>query len=235
MDKQHHGQEDNYVSLICTWTVPLTSPLPPLQELEKSAAPEASAFLKPRSGSVCHERRARRGNDHRFLTQPITCEEIVAIRWEILEGRWCGIFNSFMSTSVLLLLLFNHYRTTIMFLDKAGIILNCSEIVRKMSQKTRPMTPPDCGVFMVRVRWLGKECEGQSQLKAEWGRVKCQPNRSKGCICWGLFLAVDEYTFGAWRVYVGITVELLVSDQFIIGCDLYFIDLMTVYITNVTL
>ncbi|GAA6217930.1 supervillin-like [Lates japonicus] len=49
------------------------------KELEKSAAPEASAFLKPRSGSVCHERRARRGNDHRFLTQPITCEEMVAI------------------------------------------------------------------------------------------------------------------------------------------------------------
>ncbi|XP_056262421.1 supervillin isoform X3 [Pseudoliparis swirei] len=50
------------------------------KELEKSAAPEASAFLKPRSGSLCHERRVRRGNDHRFLTQPITCEEIVAIR-----------------------------------------------------------------------------------------------------------------------------------------------------------
>ncbi|XP_070778777.1 supervillin [Enoplosus armatus] len=49
------------------------------KELEKAAAPEASAFLKPRSGSVCHERRVRRGNDHRFLTQPITCEEIVAI------------------------------------------------------------------------------------------------------------------------------------------------------------
>ncbi|XP_038561119.1 supervillin isoform X3 [Micropterus salmoides] len=49
------------------------------KELEKSAAPEASAFLKPRSGSVCHERRVRRGNDHRFLTQPVTCEEIVAI------------------------------------------------------------------------------------------------------------------------------------------------------------
>ncbi|CAN9505450.1 unnamed protein product [Ophioblennius macclurei] len=49
------------------------------KELEKSAAPEASTFLKPRSGSVCHERRTRRGNDHRFLTQPITCEEIVAI------------------------------------------------------------------------------------------------------------------------------------------------------------
>ncbi|KAG7504626.1 supervillin-like isoform X3 [Solea senegalensis] len=49
------------------------------KELEKSAAPEASAFLKPRSGGVCHERRGRRGNDHRFLTQPITCEEMVAI------------------------------------------------------------------------------------------------------------------------------------------------------------
>uniref|UniRef100_A0A3Q3ENR5 Supervillin c n=1 Tax=Labrus bergylta TaxID=56723 RepID=A0A3Q3ENR5_9LABR len=49
------------------------------KELEKSAAPEASAFLKPRTGSVGHERRVRRGNDHRFLTQPITCEEIVAI------------------------------------------------------------------------------------------------------------------------------------------------------------
>ncbi|XP_051796976.1 supervillin isoform X2 [Acanthochromis polyacanthus] len=49
------------------------------KELEKSAAPEASAFLKPRSGSVGHEHRTRRGDDHRFLTQPITCEEIVAI------------------------------------------------------------------------------------------------------------------------------------------------------------
>ncbi|XP_035852630.1 supervillin isoform X3 [Sander lucioperca] len=49
------------------------------KELEKSAAPEASAFLKPSSGSISHERRVRRGNDHRFLTQPITCEEIVAI------------------------------------------------------------------------------------------------------------------------------------------------------------
>ncbi|XP_053299211.1 supervillin [Pleuronectes platessa] len=49
------------------------------KELEKSAAPEAPALLKPRSGSVCHERRVRRGNDHRFLTQPITCEEMVAI------------------------------------------------------------------------------------------------------------------------------------------------------------
>lgn len=51
-----------------------------LQELERSAAPETSAFLKPRSGSMCQERRVRRGNDHRFLTQPITCEEMVAIR-----------------------------------------------------------------------------------------------------------------------------------------------------------
>ncbi|XP_057717114.1 supervillin isoform X4 [Corythoichthys intestinalis] len=49
------------------------------KEMEKTAAPEASAFLKPRSGSVCHERRQRRGNDHRFLTQPITSEEMVAI------------------------------------------------------------------------------------------------------------------------------------------------------------
>ncbi|XP_062422328.1 supervillin isoform X3 [Pungitius pungitius] len=49
------------------------------KELESSAAPESSAFLKPRSGSVSYQRRVRRGNDHRFLTQPITCEEIVAI------------------------------------------------------------------------------------------------------------------------------------------------------------
>ncbi|XP_056871307.1 supervillin isoform X4 [Takifugu flavidus] len=49
------------------------------KELEKSAAPEAPAHLKPRSGGVFHERRGRRGNDNRFLTQPITCEEMVAI------------------------------------------------------------------------------------------------------------------------------------------------------------
>ncbi|CAK6961185.1 supervillin [Scomber scombrus] len=49
------------------------------KELEKSAPPEASNFLKPRSGSVSHERRVRRGNEQRFLTQPITCEEMVAI------------------------------------------------------------------------------------------------------------------------------------------------------------
>ncbi|CAL1587914.1 unnamed protein product [Knipowitschia caucasica] len=47
------------------------------KELEKSAP--ASSFLKPRSGSVSHERRARRSQDHRFMTQPITCEEMGAI------------------------------------------------------------------------------------------------------------------------------------------------------------
>ncbi|XP_064844563.1 supervillin-like isoform X2 [Oncorhynchus masou masou] len=47
------------------------------KELEKSAAPKASSFLKPRSGSVAYERRVRRGNEHRSLTQPITCEEMV--------------------------------------------------------------------------------------------------------------------------------------------------------------
>ncbi|XP_062301904.1 supervillin isoform X3 [Osmerus eperlanus] len=49
------------------------------KELEKTAAPEVSSFLKPRSGSVSHERRVRRGNENRSLTQPITCEEMVAI------------------------------------------------------------------------------------------------------------------------------------------------------------
>ncbi|KAM4717993.1 supervillin isoform 2-T2 [Anableps anableps] len=49
------------------------------KELEKSAAPDSSALLKPRSSSCFHERRTRRGNDHRFLTQPITCEEMVAM------------------------------------------------------------------------------------------------------------------------------------------------------------
>ncbi|KAG7276536.1 hypothetical protein CRUP_014277 [Coryphaenoides rupestris] len=44
-----------------------------------SVAAKMSLF-KPRSGSVCHERRSRHGNEHRFLTQPITCEEMVAIR-----------------------------------------------------------------------------------------------------------------------------------------------------------
>ncbi|XP_055753165.1 supervillin-like isoform X3 [Salvelinus fontinalis] len=47
------------------------------KELEKTAAPEASSFLKPRSGSATYERRVRRGNEHRSLTQPITCEEMV--------------------------------------------------------------------------------------------------------------------------------------------------------------
>ncbi|XP_036796801.1 supervillin isoform X6 [Oncorhynchus mykiss] len=47
------------------------------KELEKTAAPEASSFLKPRSGSATYERRGRRGNEHRSLTQPITCEEVV--------------------------------------------------------------------------------------------------------------------------------------------------------------
>uniref|UniRef100_A0A8C7ILA9 Supervillin c n=1 Tax=Oncorhynchus kisutch TaxID=8019 RepID=A0A8C7ILA9_ONCKI len=45
--------------------------------LEKTAAPEASSFLKPRSVSATYERRGRRGNEHRSLTQPITCEEVV--------------------------------------------------------------------------------------------------------------------------------------------------------------
>ncbi|XP_023867357.1 supervillin isoform X8 [Salvelinus sp. IW2-2015] len=47
------------------------------KELEKTAAPAASSFLKPRSGSATYERRVRRGNEHRSLTQPITCEEMV--------------------------------------------------------------------------------------------------------------------------------------------------------------
>nr|XP_029481130.1 supervillin-like isoform X4 [Oncorhynchus nerka] len=46
------------------------------KELEKTAAPEASSFLKPRSGSATYERRGRRGNEHRSLTQPITCEHV---------------------------------------------------------------------------------------------------------------------------------------------------------------
>ncbi|XP_065124619.1 supervillin isoform X2 [Paramisgurnus dabryanus] len=43
------------------------------KELEKTASPDASSFLKPRSSF--HERRVRRGNDTRALTQPITFEE----------------------------------------------------------------------------------------------------------------------------------------------------------------
>ncbi|XP_056310003.1 supervillin isoform X5 [Danio aesculapii] len=45
------------------------------KELEKTASPEASLFLKPRSSKSFHERRARRNNDPRALTQPITYEE----------------------------------------------------------------------------------------------------------------------------------------------------------------
>ncbi|XP_048102514.1 supervillin isoform X1 [Alosa alosa] len=46
------------------------------KELEKTV-PEASSFLKPRSAAGSHERRVRRSNEHRALTQPITCEELV--------------------------------------------------------------------------------------------------------------------------------------------------------------
>ncbi|XP_032442572.1 supervillin isoform X1 [Xiphophorus hellerii] len=49
------------------------------KELEKSAASDSSAPLKPRSASSLHERRMRRNNDLRFLTQPITCEEMVSM------------------------------------------------------------------------------------------------------------------------------------------------------------
>lgn len=47
------------------------------KELEKTASPEASLFLKPRSNKSFHERRARRNNDPRALTQPITFEETI--------------------------------------------------------------------------------------------------------------------------------------------------------------
>ncbi|KAI1887252.1 hypothetical protein AGOR_G00187960 [Albula goreensis] len=47
------------------------------KELEKTAAPEASSFLKPRTGTGVYERRSRHANDHRALTQPITTEEMV--------------------------------------------------------------------------------------------------------------------------------------------------------------
>ncbi|XP_017274885.1 supervillin isoform X2 [Kryptolebias marmoratus] len=49
------------------------------KELEKSAAPEVPAPLKPRSAGSVHERRTRRSNDHHFLTQPISCEDKVSI------------------------------------------------------------------------------------------------------------------------------------------------------------
>ncbi|XP_050962104.1 supervillin isoform X2 [Labeo rohita] len=45
------------------------------KELEKTASPEASSFLKPRTSNSFHERRVRRNNDPRALTQPITFEE----------------------------------------------------------------------------------------------------------------------------------------------------------------
>ncbi|XP_016136099.1 supervillin-like isoform X2 [Sinocyclocheilus grahami] len=47
------------------------------KELEKTASPEASSFLKPRASNRFHERRVRRNNDPRALTQPITFEETV--------------------------------------------------------------------------------------------------------------------------------------------------------------
>ncbi|XP_048052881.1 supervillin isoform X2 [Megalobrama amblycephala] len=47
------------------------------KELEKTASPEASSFLKPRSSNSFHERRVRRNKDPRALTQPITFEETV--------------------------------------------------------------------------------------------------------------------------------------------------------------
>ncbi|KAJ8344855.1 hypothetical protein SKAU_G00290480 [Synaphobranchus kaupii] len=51
------------------------------KELEKTAGPEVSFFLKPRPRSVTYERRSRHANDHRALTQPVTTEEVVeAIR-----------------------------------------------------------------------------------------------------------------------------------------------------------
>uniref|UniRef100_A0A3P9NVN9 Supervillin c n=1 Tax=Poecilia reticulata TaxID=8081 RepID=A0A3P9NVN9_POERE len=49
------------------------------KELEKSAASDSSGLLKPRSASSLHERRTRRNKDLRFLTQPITCEEVVSM------------------------------------------------------------------------------------------------------------------------------------------------------------
>ncbi|XP_072549807.1 supervillin [Salminus brasiliensis] len=47
------------------------------KELEKTAAPEASSFLKPRSSSSFSEPRVRRSSENRALTQPITCEDAV--------------------------------------------------------------------------------------------------------------------------------------------------------------
>ncbi|KAG9264219.1 supervillin-like isoform X1 [Astyanax mexicanus] len=45
------------------------------KELEKTAAPEASSFLKPRSSSSFGEPRVRRSSENRALTQPVTYEE----------------------------------------------------------------------------------------------------------------------------------------------------------------
>ncbi|XP_066498667.1 supervillin isoform X2 [Hoplias malabaricus] len=45
------------------------------KELEKTAAPEASSFLKPRSSSSINEPRIRRSSENRTHTQPITREE----------------------------------------------------------------------------------------------------------------------------------------------------------------
>ncbi|KAJ8389941.1 hypothetical protein AAFF_G00112260 [Aldrovandia affinis] len=47
------------------------------KELEKTAIPEVSSFLKPRTGSSTYERQSRHANDHRVLTQAITTEEMV--------------------------------------------------------------------------------------------------------------------------------------------------------------
>uniref|UniRef100_A0A8C1XAE8 Supervillin c n=1 Tax=Cyprinus carpio TaxID=7962 RepID=A0A8C1XAE8_CYPCA len=47
------------------------------KELEKTASPDASSFLKPRTSNRFYERRVRRNNDPRALTQPITFEETV--------------------------------------------------------------------------------------------------------------------------------------------------------------
>lgn len=82
----------SYGSDLCVSPLVVRSLL--LQELEKSAAPEAPAHLKPRSGSLCQQRRERRGNDSRFLTQPITCGEMVAIRWGIQEREYIQPSNT---------------------------------------------------------------------------------------------------------------------------------------------
>ncbi|KTF74790.1 hypothetical protein cypCar_00027995, partial [Cyprinus carpio] len=47
------------------------------KELEKTASPDASSFLKPRASNRFYERRVHRNNDPRALTQPITFEETV--------------------------------------------------------------------------------------------------------------------------------------------------------------